>query len=182
MKDLLDNEIWKDIQGFEGRYQVSNMGRVKSLSRVTQLNGRARTEPEVVMAFTYRSGYPTLILRKDGKRYSRQVHRLVADAFVPNPNNYPIVNHKDFSRDNNEASNLEWCTQQHNVRWSAHNMWHPRENTRPTNTGYKSISKTKDGTFRVCIYHARKVTTNEFKTLERAIKWRNETWQKMNLA
>ena len=173
MKDNTANEIWKDIAGYEGRYQVSNLGRVKSLSRVTHFNGRVRTEPERIMAFSYRVGYPTVNLRKDGSRCSKQVHRLVAEAFIPNPNNYPIVNHKDFIQTNNAVSNLEWCTQGHNVRWSSDNMCHPRK-SKPTNTGEKYITKNKEGRYSVHIHRKRKEYANEFDTLEKAIRWREE--------
>lgn len=163
-------ERWKDIQGFEGRYQVSDKGRVKSLERVTQLNGRVRTEPEKIMAYTLRSGYPTLILRKDGKRYSRQIHRLVAEAFLPNPYNLPIVNHKDFTRDNNDVTNLEWCTQKHNVLWSSQRMRHPKSAYRKSNTGEKYICKTRKGAYRLTVNGYYK----SYKTLEEAIIARSE--------
>lgn len=176
-------EDWRDIKGFEGRYQVSNLGRVKSLSRVTQLNGRVRTEPEKIMAFTYRSGYPTLILRKDGKRYSKQVHRLVAEAFIPNPENFSIVNHKDFSRTNNVVENLEWCTQAHNVSWSSENMKHPKRTRLPTSCEkYIGINQIKNGTKTYSVYiHSQSIALaphKTFKTLEEAVKYRDEQMQK----
>ena len=163
-------EHWKDIRGFDGRYQVSDKGRVKSLERVTQLNGRVRTEPEKIMAYTLRSGYPTLILRKDGKKYSRQIHRLVADAFLPNQGNLPVVNHKDSDRTNNAVDNLEWCTQKHNVMWSSQRMRHPKSSYKESNSGEKYIYKTKNGTYRVQINGHQKTD----KTLGEAIKARGE--------
>ena len=174
MDSNIEHEEWRDVVGYEGRYMVSNYGRVKSLSRVTQLNGRTRTEPEVMMSFTYRSGYPTLILRKDGERKSAQVHRLVATAFLENPQNYPIVNHLDFDRTNNKVNNLEWCTQKQNIRWSSCNMRKPRVNCKKTNTGEKYITKTKSGTFRVYVHSKGDGRTRSFKTLSEAIAFRDE--------
>ena len=86
-------EIWKDIQNYEGSYQVSNYGRVKSLSRVDS-RGNKRNE-KILKLDKDRQGYKNVYLCKNGKRKFYQVHRLVANAFIPNPNNYPHVNHKD---------------------------------------------------------------------------------------
>lgn len=172
-------EEWRDIVGYEGIYKVSNFGRVKSLSRVTQLNGRTRTEPETIMAVTYRAGYQTLILRKCGKKKSAQVHRLVAEAFLPNPNGFPIVNHKDEDRTNNCVSNLEWCTQQHNVLWSARKMRKPKSICKSTNTGEKYISK-RGKAYRVSIHSANHAFCDKiFPTLEEAIEFRNAEIQRI---
>ena len=177
-------EEWRDIKGFEGRYQVSNLGRVKSLRRVTQLNGRVRTEPELIMAVTYRAGYPTLILRKDGKRYSRQVHRLVAEAFLPNPNGLPVVNHKDYTPTNNCAENLEWCSVRDNVLWSAHKMRHPRDKARLPSSGEKYIraNKNKKSVSYSVGAHSKGMSYfpyKTFKTIEEAVKYRDENLSKI---
>lgn len=111
----MDKEIWKDIKGYENLYQISNLGRVKSLPKYHKKN-------ESIMKYTLRSGYRTLVLRKNSKRKSKQIHRLVAEAFIPNPDNKYIVNHKDYNRQNNNVENLEWCTQKENVNWSKCNM------------------------------------------------------------
>ena len=115
-------EIWKTIKGFEN-YQVSNLGNVKTLERDYINNfGHKVHITEKLMKFTTRSGYYNVNLRKDCKRYSKQVHRLVAENFLDNPNNYPVVNHKDFNRKNNRVDNLEFVTQKENVNWSKENM------------------------------------------------------------
>lgn len=101
-------EIWKDIPGYEGLYQVSNMGRVKSLN--FNRSGLPR-----ILKTKNRQGYPRVILWKSGKRHEVCVHRLVAQAFIPNPENKPFVNHKDGNRRNNHVDNLEWCTAQENA-------------------------------------------------------------------
>ena len=110
-------EIWKDISGYEGLYQVSSCGRVKALSRVSVDSlGRStlRGEKMLVANASKQTGYPTVSLSKDGVVKYYNVHRLVAEAFIPNPNNLPCVNHKDESRDNNNVDNLEWCTYGYN--------------------------------------------------------------------
>ena len=101
-------ESWKDISEYEGLYMVSNMGRVKS----TPVTKRER----YLSTKIYNSRYINIVLFKDGKRKTCNVHRLVAKAFVSNPNDKPFVNHIDGKRDNNYASNLEWVTHIENVR------------------------------------------------------------------
>ena len=86
-------EIWKDIQNYEALYQVSNYGRVKSLSRVDS-KGNKRNE-KILKGRKNRQGYYDVALSKNGKQKFFRVNRLVAQAFIPNPNNYPCVNHKD---------------------------------------------------------------------------------------
>lgn len=115
-------EIWKDIAGYEGLYQVSNLGRVKSLDRTVQYfrNGKLETKifKSKIMKQNYTSaGYLMIYLRKDGKDKYNAVHRLVAQAFIPNPNNLPCVNHKDEVKDNNSVNNLEWCTHIYNCNY-----------------------------------------------------------------
>lgn len=99
-------EIWKDIEGYEGLYQVSNMGRVKSLRRNIILKNKIES-----------NGYERVVLSINNIPKGYSVHRLVATAFISNPNNYPIVNHKDENRTNNCVDNLEWCTQKYNVNY-----------------------------------------------------------------
>lgn len=117
MTDAVEN--WRPITGYEGRYEVSNVGRVRSLDRVTphntSANGQTRTG-RVLSPRLNRSGYPTIGLRS-GKlvRNFFSVHRLVAVAFVPNPDGKPQVNHIDNDRANNRWDNLEWTTQTENL-------------------------------------------------------------------
>ena len=114
----MKEEVWKDIQGYEGLYQVSNMGRVKSLER-TVWNGRSYYKaPERILKAGKARGYLRVMLCKDGKGKWYPVHRLVAIAFIPNPDNLPEVNHKDENKQNNCVENLEWCTRQYNVEYS----------------------------------------------------------------
>jgi len=108
-----EEEIWRDIKGYEGLYQVSNIGRVKSLGRtVTRKNGSKLSIRERIMKpSTNHSGYLLVNLYNSrGKMKSFKVHRLVCEAFHKNPENKPCVNHIDENKTNNIASNLEWCT------------------------------------------------------------------------
>lgn len=101
------DEIWKDVVGYEGLYQVSNYGRIKSLYNYKR-NGTNILTPR------YKHGYYQIGLRKNKKRKWLAVHRLVAKAFIPNPENLPCVNHKDENKTNNCVYNLEWCTHSYN--------------------------------------------------------------------
>jgi len=112
-------EEWRPVVGFEGLYEVSNLGRVKSLPKYSNSKGYPQLRKEKILKpfFTgkYRNYYSVRLL--DGKQY--KVHRLVAQAFIPNPNNLPIVNHKDENPQNNMEDNLEWCDNAYNVKYSA---------------------------------------------------------------
>lgn len=112
-------ETWRDIEGYEGLYQVSNEGRIKSLQReIVYKDGRKKILKEKILHnFLSDLGYCHVMLSKNGvpKRY--KVHRLVAKAFIPNPNNLPIINHKDENPKNNSVENLEWCDQKYNVNY-----------------------------------------------------------------
>lgn len=104
-------EIWRDIEGFCGCYQVSNMGRVKSLKFGKERILKAKKD----------YGYLRIGLRKDGKKNFYMIHRLVALAFLPNPYNLPQVNHKDEDKTNNRVDNLDWCSAEYNVNYGTRN-------------------------------------------------------------
>ena len=106
------NEVWKDIAGFEGLYQVSSLGRIKSFRRSTKFHGQSEhfLSPTITP-----NGYETVTLYTGPRgRHKFLVHRLVAQAFIPNPNHFEAVNHKDENKRNNCVDNLEWCTLAYN--------------------------------------------------------------------
>lgn len=105
-------EIWKDIRGYEGLYQVSNLGCVKSL------NWRNQGVQKNLWLKPHNRGYLQVELAKDGQKKCFVVHRLVADAFIPNPDGLPQVNHKDEEKTNNCVENLEWCSRSYNAKYS----------------------------------------------------------------
>lgn len=108
-------EEWRDIKGYEGLYQVSNLGRVRSLDRlVNNKHGQRFLKGGIKRVFDWGTGYQYVNLHCQQKRKSKSVHRLVAEAFVENVYNKPEVNHIDGNKHNNRADNLEWCTSSEN--------------------------------------------------------------------
>lgn len=109
-------EEWKDIAGYEGLYQVSNYGRIKRLERLVYYGNRSPflVKEKILELTNHKRGYKTIMLHKNKKSKLWLVHRLVALTFMPNPNNYPQVNHKDENKLNNKVENLEWCTNEYN--------------------------------------------------------------------
>lgn len=108
-------EIWKPIKGYEDSYEVSNRGRVKSKDRDTPTwNGQVFKKGVIKTLKEDKDGYFKVWLSKDSKKKPFFVHRLVAEAFIENPNNLPVVNHKDGDKQNNYVENLEWCTRSQN--------------------------------------------------------------------
>lgn len=107
----LPDEIWRDISGYEGLYQVSNKGRVRSI----------RDGKILILKPCKRHRYLTVGLRKNGVHKNFMVHRLVAQAFIPNPENKPMVDHIDANKTNNCVENLRWATDKENYRYAAEN-------------------------------------------------------------
>ena len=105
-------ELWKWIPGWEGLYMVSTHGRVKSLKH---------NKSKILKPWIDKDGYKRVRLCKNGKCKTYGIHRLVAMAFIPNPHNYPIINHKDENKTNNQYTNLEWCTIQYNSNYGTIN-------------------------------------------------------------
>lgn len=101
-------EEWRDIKGYEGLYQVSNLGKVRN------------KKGKVLKQYRNNKGYPCVHMYKNNKYKTKNVHRLVAISFIENPNNLPQVNHKDEDKTNNVVTNLEWCTNKYNCNYGNH--------------------------------------------------------------
>lgn len=127
---MISEEMWVDIAGWEGIYQVSDLGRVKALARAVVRTkpypSVLRLEESIKSLARNGNGYLFVFLKRDGTRQKMFIHRLVAQAFLENPHNKPIVNHKDSDRGNNLLSNLEWVTDSENTKHAYANGRHPR--------------------------------------------------------
>lgn len=115
----MENEVWRDIEGYEGLYQVSNLGRVKSLGRFRKGSGgqMVLVKEKFKIHHDNGHGYKVVSLYKNNRVQTVYVHRLVAAAFIPNFANYEQVNHKDENKSNNRVGNLEWCTPKYNSNY-----------------------------------------------------------------
>lgn len=118
-------EIWKPVKGFEDKYEISNLGRVKN--KITN---------HIFKNTNQYGNYFSMVLYDGEKRKSVKIHRLVAQAFIPNPGNFKYVNHKDMNKQNNCVNNLEWCTQSYNTR-------HAISNGANTMSGFNKYNKNK---------------------------------------
>lgn len=105
-------EEWRDIKGFEGHYQVSSFGKVKSI-KLIKLN-----KAKILKSYADRGGYATIYFNFNRKRYFQLVHRLVAIAFISNPEDKEQVDHIDTDKQNNHVSNLRWCTRSENMKYA----------------------------------------------------------------
>ena len=105
---------WRDCKGYEGHYQVSNEGDVRTLDWM----GTGKIKE---LKLRKQEGYMFTTFIDNGMNVNKRVHRLVAEAFIPNPNNYPCINHKNEIRDDNRVENLEWCTVKYNDNYGMHN-------------------------------------------------------------
>lgn len=169
-------ECWKPVNGYEGYYEVSNLGRVRSLDRkVNSSGGRMRMAYGKILNPTDNGhGYLIVFLTQNGKRKNHYVHRMVAEAFIRTMSINEVVNHLDHDTTNNKIQNLEITTQLENVRYSSPRMCHPR-NYKVGSTGEKYISRVvKRGRtyYRVAIKQCR--VWEMYKTLEEAIRRRGD--------
>jgi hypothetical protein len=111
-------ERWKPVTGF-GIYEISDHGNIRSIDRLSRnWVGEFPVKGTMLRQQHNNRGYRYVRLWKDGSQVKKYVHRLVAEEFIPNPNNLPQINHLDNNPDNNHVSNLEWCTHEQNMKWS----------------------------------------------------------------
>lgn len=168
-----NKEIYKDIPGYEGYYQASNFGRIKSLQRLVEHpRGGKRIVKEKILSPGKTNCYYLVCLQKCGKRKMHPVHRLVAAAFIPNIENKPCVNHLNCNGFDNKVENLEWCTQSENVKY-AYKMGAPSPKGQLGLIGYasstgkeivqKNINNTEIGRFGSATQAAKKLGFNQSK-------------------
>lgn len=122
-------EIWKNVVGFEGRYIVSNLG---NIIKLPYRDSDGYEQPGLEVSKQDARGYLRVNLRKNGKQRKYMVHRLVAEAFIPNPGNLPQVNHKDEDKTNNSVENLEWCDSSYNNAYGTRNVRISGSKSKPT--------------------------------------------------
>lgn len=162
---------WKDVRGYEGWYQVSNLGEVRSCQRTIRQMTKWGTVADRQMpgkpvnSTDNGNGYKIVGLRKNGERKNHYVHRLVAEAFLTKTGQTDVINHKDRDTANNCVSNLEWMTQKENVRLAEPYMRHAHRQLKQTATGEKHIYLRKNR-YRLAI---KGVIDRTFTTLEEAI-------------
>ena len=168
MIEDLEGEIWKDIVGYDGLYQISNLGRVKNLSKIWWMdknNTHRRYKPDTIIFNRIDNlGYSICTLYKNSIGTKRiRIHRLVAEAFIPNPDNKPCVNHINGIKNDNRIENLEWCTYSENIQ-------HAYDN------GLKISKNGKDH------HHWNKQPTNLKLSEEQVIEIRNSCLKQYELA
>ena len=138
-------EIWKPVKGFEGYYEVSDLGRVRSIDRVvvdTVRNCERLLKGKILIQRDNGNGYKGVQFCKEHKLCNKYVHRLVAEAFIPNKDNLPQVNHKDEDKSNNRVDNLEWCSQLYNNIYGS--RMERQVNTRKLKNEHPELFKTED--------------------------------------
>lgn len=146
----LEGEVWKDVVGWE-RYAISSYGRVVAYS-APYLCGKfvCHRKPRLMRpSYTNSSPNYKIVSLSDGKRNTKSflIHRLVAIAFIPNPNNLPFINHKDEDSLNNRADNLEWCTQKYNCNYGTHNARMAKTIRETAYQKRQVVQLSKDGVF-----------------------------------
>ncbi len=115
-------EQWRKVVGYDDYYEVSNLGRVRSIDRTIQYtDGRVVHRKSKILSQKIDRGYYSVTVSKNNDKKLLKVHRLVAQAFIPNTDNLPCVNHKDENKENNSVDNLEWCTYEYNVNYGTRN-------------------------------------------------------------
>lgn len=167
-------EVWKAIEGYDGRYEISNLGRLRSYAQ-DRVNGKIK------YGNRDKKGYLSVYLYKPGnngrKGTWRKMHRLVAEAFIPNPLNLPQVNHKDEDKSNNRADNLEWCDNLYNIRYGTKIERTQRANMNCPTTSRRVYSVDSEGKVELfaSVGEAERKTGNAHGNIVRALKGRRPT-------
>ena len=178
---MMNAEIWKDVPDFND-YQVSTYGNVRVKSRYknhSHAGFKSLLKEHYVKQTDNGYGYLIVTMHYDGKRQNRYVHRLVAQAFIENPNGYNTINHKDFNKYNNHVENLEWCTQKYNVNYSSDRMSKPKSIVKPSvRTNEKYIIYRKERNRYVVKILGK--SYGSYKTLNEAVARRNEVVNDLN--
>lgn len=134
-------EIWKDIEGYKGFYKVSNLGNIKSLPRNGTVN-----EERIIKPCKNNNGYVKIGLNKEGIIKYKTIHRIVAESFIPNPNNLEQVNHINGNKEDNRVDNLEWCTQSENIKHCMNVLGKMKRKVMKIDTKTNKIIQTFDST------------------------------------
>lgn len=115
-------EIWKPVKNYEGLYEISNYGRIKRLAYTREIQKQTMTfKDKMLKPIIHQNGYLVVSLSKNNKQKIYSIHRLVAQTFISNPNNYKYINHKDEDKTNNQVDNLEWCDNKYNLNYGTRN-------------------------------------------------------------
>ena len=128
----MESEIWRPVKGYEGFYEVSNCGKVRSVSHEVKSRYKTRiTTGKLLKQIEDKDGYYKVSLSKNNIRRSKFVHRLVAEAFLENPNMFPVINHKDENKKNNKVENLEFCTVAYNTAYNNSLLKRAKKRSKP---------------------------------------------------
>lgn len=168
-------ENWKDVNGYEGLYQISDCGSVRCLM-TWDVNARGYVKcVKTIKPVDNGNGYLYVTLHKNNRRKNKYIHRLVAEHFIKNPMGKKVVNHKDYNKYNNSVDNLEWVSQRENIVYSSERM--KKRHNVATNTGERYITYRKDrGYYRLSVRCDGKERV--YKTLGEAVKERDELLKK----
>lgn len=171
-------EYWKSIKGYEGIYEISNTGKVKSLQREYEnsgsYSGKIKRKEIIIKQNVNRLGYHVVTLSKNGVRKFHIVYRLVAFAFLENPNSFKEVNHKDLNKSNNNVENLEWCDRKYNVN---HFYYYSNKSSK-----YKGVSfqKCRNKWVAYIDINNKRFSLGRFNSEEEANKYRLDFINKLN--
>lgn len=185
MQSIIQAELWKVIDWIDGLphiYAVSTLGRIKRMAceRVNSKGFVRRHRERFLSPTDNGNGYKIISFTIRKKRKNFYMHRLVAQAFLENPEGKLKINHKDYDRGNNNVNNLEWCTDRENTIYSAWKNRHPRSKVAASEYG-RGIRK-KDNRYEVAIYHAGKqIYVGRFRDIDSAVRARNQAYTEKGL-